>query len=221
MIDFNWLTERDKKVLEFLSHAKYVSTSQITQLFFEENYHDGSKNKYADIICRRRMKVIADNGLVKSFYRQANKDKIYTMQDVKLERIVTINQIQHSLELNDLFIEIHRHAKKNNHTIYDFYIEKPIQNKIIPDMILVYEIRHKAKIFFIEYDRGTETITRIRKKRKDYKTYFDKQYYLNEDWQVSNIKPDLWYITKSEKRAKNIERLGINATTNIKNVLNF
>jgi len=220
MINFRWLTERDKRVLEFLNHAKYVSTSQISELFFKYR-DDGTENKNPEVICRRRMKTLEDNSMVKSFYRQAGSDKIYTVQDVKVERIVTINQIKHSLELNDLYIKIKRYAGMTGHTIHDFYIERTLENGLIPDIILIYVIKGKAKILFLEYDRGTETLTRIKKKLENYKTYLDKQLYLDEDFQVSNIRPEIWFICESERRSKNIGNLGARCTTKIESMLDW
>lgn len=220
MINFRWLTERDKRVLDFLCRARYVSTSQLTELFFRYR-DDGTENKNPDVVCRRRMKVLEDNNMVKSFYRQAGSDKIYTVHDVKVERIVTLNQIKHSLEINDLFIQIKRYAGYKGHTIHDFYIERPLLNGIIPDIILVYVIKGRAKILFIEYDRGTETLTRIRKKVENYKAYLDKQLYLDEDFQVSKIRPEIWFVCESERRAKNIELLGVKCTTCIEKMLDW
>lgn len=220
MKSYSWLTPRDEKVYDYLkNHAKFVSTSQLTELFFKENENGIIKN--SKIICRRRLAAIEKNiEEVKSFYRQRNTDKIYTIT-AKSDNIIPTSQIEHSLKLNDLYIQIKKYAKQNSHTIHNFIIEQSLSDKTIPDIILIYSINKRARIFLIEYDTGTETLTRIRKKIERYNLYFDRQLYLNENWQPTNIRPQLCFISCSEARIKRILGMGVMAYDNITKLLNY
>jgi hypothetical protein len=217
---FNWLTERDHAVYEYLqNNAKYVTTSQLTELFFRKN--EKGEIKQAKLICRRRMKILEQNipGVV-SLFRQASSDKIYTISNGK-EHISDLARIEHSIRLNDFFIELKRHSEEKNHQIYAFKVECKLKENIIPDILLIYIKNKMARIFFIEYDRGTEPLTRIKRKIDKYEVYFMKRLFLSEDWQPAAIKPDLYFLCDKQSRADNIKALGVPAETSILNIVNF
>lgn len=219
MMDTSRLTERDKRVWEYITKTRYVTTSQLAKLFF---WYDekGNRNKYAADICRRRLKYMEENLPITSFYRGARDEKIYCIQKPAKEIMLTPGALDHSITLNDVMIKIKQHADRHKHTIFDFRIEPVLLNKLIPDILLIYVIHNKAKIFFIEYDRGTMTLNRIRKKLLQYKEYFDKKLYLDEDWQPDRIRPSIVYLCESENRARHIKELGnIEVVTDITKIL--
>jgi hypothetical protein len=216
------MTERDRRVYEYLkNNAKYVTTSQIAELFFTRN-SNGKAIKSSKLICRRRMatmeRYLPD---VQSFYRQANTDKIYTTTALKVENIVALSQIEHSLKLNDLYIQIREYADKNNHKIHTFRVEPTLKDGLIPDILLIYVKDKKARIFFIEYDRSTETLTRIKKKIERYELYMSKQLYLQEDWQPGTIKPEVVFICEDQHRTTALQKRGIKACANIQSLLTY
>lgn len=52
-MNYNWLTPRDQAVYDYLKHnAKYVTTSQLAEIFFMKNEKGDIKNPR--LICRRR-----------------------------------------------------------------------------------------------------------------------------------------------------------------------
>ncbi|MCM8900636.1 replication-relaxation family protein [Caldicoprobacter algeriensis] len=218
-MDTSRLTERDKKVWEYIAKTRYVTTSQLAQLFFwyDEN---GKRNKYALDICRRRLKYMEENLPITSFYRGARSEKVYCLKKPGKEVMLTPGALDHSIELNDIMIKIKHHADRNKHNIVDFRIEPVLLNKVMPDILLIYEINKRIKIFFIEYDKGTMTLNRIRKKLLQYKEYFAKKLYLEEDWQPGDIKPSIVYLCESEARAQNIRQLGsVDVVTDITKIL--
>jgi hypothetical protein len=222
-MNYNWLTARDREVYEYLlTKTKYATTSQLTELFFKTN-NKGKSIKNSKQICRRRMATLEKNITeIQSFYRQANTDKVYTILPPK-EHIAPLSKIEHSLSLNDLYITIRKHAVKHGHTIHDFRVETPIKDGIVPDIILIYIINKRARIFFVEYDRNTEPLTRIRKKIDKYESYMGRQLYAGEDWQFTEtiIKPQVVFITGSQARANKIQKLGVAAYTDITQILSY
>lgn len=223
-MSYNWLTERDKEVYEYLcNNTRYVSTSQLAELFFRERMKDKKPISDPKKICRRRMSEIEKNlPGVQSFFRQANTDKIYTILPPK-ENIAAISRIEHSLRLNDLYIQIRKYAKEHGDKIYDFKIEPQIKGDIIPDILLIYQKGNKGRIFFIEYDRNTEAINKIKKKLERYDAYMMKQLYLSEDWQPSEngIKPSVVFICDNTARAERIRKLGATAYNDVTEILKY
>lgn len=207
MTDFNWLTPRDKAAYEFLSsNALYATTTQLSELFYSHNDRGIICNSRA--ICRRRMARLQQYfPNIQSFLWLNNTDKVYTSLSPKLNAIA-IDSIAHSLKLVDLYINIHNHATAHGHKIHNILFETKLANGIVPDIILIYVINNKARIFFIEYDTGSEALPRIKQKLIAYRTYFDKQLYLHEPWQPSIIKPELIFITNTQNRADKISNLG-------------
>lgn len=220
-MSYKWLTARDKDIYSYLlNNAKYASTSQLTELFFKTN--DKGKNiKNCKQICRRRLNALEENITeITSFYRQANSDKIYTVLPPK-EHAAPLSRIEHSLSLNDLYIQIRAYAKRHGHTIHTFMIEPQIKDNIIPDILMIYVINKKARIFFIEYDTGSENMNRIKKKLDRYATYMMRQHYLSEDWQPASIKPEVAFITSNPKRMQSIQKLGTAAHTDVLQLLSW
>jgi hypothetical protein len=222
-MNYNWLTPRDREVYEYLSkNTKYVSTSQLTELFFKVN-SKGQILRNGKQICRRRMAALEKNITeIQSFYRQANADKVYTILPPK-EHIAPLSKIEHSLSLNELYIQIRKHAAKHGHTIHDFKVETTIKDGIVPDVILTYIINKRARIFFLEYDRSTEPLTRIKKKLERYESYMTRQLYQNEDWQTFDtvVRPQVVFVTESTSRAAKIQKLGAAAYTDVTQILMF
>jgi hypothetical protein len=209
MKSFNWLTPRDKAVYDYLrNNTKYASTSQLTELFFKQNTHGDIKN--AKLICRRRLAALERNiPEIQSFFMQSNADKIYTIIPPK-EYISALSKIEHSLKLNEIYIQVRDYAQQHGHTIYGFKIEPQLKDGIIPDVLLIYVINNRAKIYLIEYDTGSESLNKVRKKIDNYSTYFSRQHYLYEDWQPGQIKPEFVFVT-TQARAAKIQKMGVAA----------
>lgn len=218
-MDTSRLTNRDRQVWEYIGKTRYVTTSQLAKLFFWYD-EQGNRNKYAEDICRRRMKYMEENLPITSFYRGARDEKVFCVQKPGKEIMLTPSAMDHSIELNDIFLKIKRHAERHKHTIFDVRIEPALLNRLMPDILLIYVIREKARIFFIEYDKGTMTLNRLKKKLIQYKEYFEKQLYLDEEWQPDRIRPNIVYLCESEARARHIKELGnVDVVTDITKVL--
>ena len=220
MTGFNWMTPRDLLAYDFLDKtALYATTTQLAELFYSRNEKGVINNSKA--ICRRRMAQIQEHfPNIKSFLWQSNSDKIYTSLPPR-HNAIAVNVISHSLKLVDLYIQINNYALTHGNKIYNVLFESKLASGILPDIILTYIIDNKARIFFFEYDTGTEALPRIKDKLTAYENYFDKQLYLHESWQPSKIKPELIFITPSQNRADKINKLGGVATTDITNALKY
>lgn len=220
MTGFNWMTPRDLQVYDFLDKtALYATTTQLSELFYSRNDKGTINNSKA--ICRRRLAQIQEHfPNIKSFLWQSNSDKIYTSLPPR-PAAISVNAISHSLKLVDLYVSINNHATERGHKIHSILFESKLANGIVADIILIYVIENRARIYFIEYDTGTESIPRIKQKLAAYQTYYDRQLYLSETWQPSKIKPELVFITPSQARADKINKSGGVAITDITAALQY
>lgn len=120
---------RDQQVLDMLSLLNCATLSQIYRMF----YADHSQGL---TICRRRMKKLYDNKLVKRERNHANTEYVYYLQKN--------NQFTHSLALTEFYVQLRQLAE-----IDKFEAEQPYGN-IRPDAMAIVGYNGYTHYFFIE-----------------------------------------------------------------------
>ncbi len=119
------VTDRDNKVLDFISDYKVATTKTITELFYP-----------SERVAQRRLKLLADNNLLKR-----DRDN-YTSQFYYYNK--KPRQLRHSLLVTDFYREFTKIAK-----IEMFKTEFIIED-VRADAFIAYEIAGKKDIAFLE-----------------------------------------------------------------------
>lgn len=225
-----WLQPRDKEVLKFIYFHRFSSTSQITEIFFKYQ-ENGELQKYPKCIARRRLAKYRDEGLIKSFYT-ANTDMIHSINEKGVmlvasilnttfsklyynprEDLISIGIANHSLLLNDLYIDLLNHSNRLGGKIIDYKVEvlsridykyKEKNYTLQPDVFMLYQPdieKPTAYPYFIELDLNTEAPKAYKEKVEKYERYYDSKDYQS---QYSTF-PKIVTITTNEARLKRLK----------------
>lgn len=226
-----WLRERDKKVIKFIYFHRFVSTSQIADIFFKYT-EKGTIMKYPKNVARRRLQKYREEGLIKSFYT-SNTDMIHTIDEKGVmlvasilgttfnklyfnpkEDLLSIGLANHSLLLNDIYITLMNAADKKGGKILEYKVEvlnrttftyKNRKYTFQPDAYMLYQpdIRKKlAYPYFIELDLETESPKKYKEKVINYENYYDSRDYQSQ----YNTFPKIITITNTKARADRLKK---------------
>jgi hypothetical protein len=216
-----------------------MNTEQIAELFYKYN-EDGEENKlYADIARRRLRKMKAkENLLILEYIPYANESKVYTLAEkgsimvcswlnkkyesfINKNDMLQIGLVEHSLEINDIYIRLLALCQKYNYEMLTFLVERHNRRTVKhngfnltfqPDMFMI--LRHKetkkGKAYYIELDRNTEAPKKFAQKVTAYEAFYRADI-LKEDWNNQNIRPDILVLTDNKNRSERLQ----NATKSI------
>ena len=124
------LTERDRKVLNFIEKYKSISINQASNIFFNTSYEGA----------RRRLKQLEEMKYIKSYILKDTKEKAYYMNK-KLSK--------HDLLVNDFIGEI----KKRGGDIIQFITQPTYLNKKIrPDAFIIFSLKEMVYFILLEVD---------------------------------------------------------------------
>lgn len=225
-----WLQGRDEDVLKFIYYHRFVSTSQIAEIFFKYK-DDGDLQKYPKGLARRRLLKYRNEGLIKSFYT-SNKDMIHSIDEKGVyivasilnttfnklyfnpkEDLISIGLANHSLLLNDLYIKFLDHARATGGDIIEYKVESlnrisyKYKNKnyiFQPDAYMLYKPKKEKGIaypYFIELDLDTEAPKKYAEKIEQYERYYDSR-----DYQMQySLFPKIVTITTTKARCERLK----------------
>lgn len=198
-IKYKHFTERDKKVVESVFFARYLTSQQIQRLHF------GS-----DTRANYRLHILVANGYLRKrkvgytdcdIYFLKAKGKHYIEEELKYEReyVKKVSGIpetsedapmKHDLTLSNLYVEATLECKA-----YGWELEWE-NTQMLKQRSLGFEpdaylrvTKSKSKEAFIEYTSATTSYTEIRKKLLTYEGYF----------QAEHFTPVLWFISSRAK----------------------
>jgi Replication-relaxation len=140
------LTERDAWILEGLAQMRFLTTSQLARLYFENSRWSANK----------RLRKLLDSGLVKVWVRSLSQDNVYSLtrkgleafdeakldleQKVRLPRDLDGN-LDHLLAINDVRIATALGLSGTNGDILwwksDWELRASSREKLIPDAIFM------------------------------------------------------------------------------------
>lgn len=143
------LTERDGKIMSWLREYKAITVNQATHIFFSGCYEG----------CRRRLKQLSDNNILKSYNLYEMKDKIYYLE----KRIK-----YHDIVVRDLIKEI----CKRGGEIWRFKTNPYYMNgDIIPDAFIEFKLNNNLYFILLEVDATHFTSAeKMQRYEKLYKT---------------------------------------------------
>lgn len=160
------ITDRDRRIINYIEKVKYATTKNIAELFF----NNGSKNYY--ILAINRLKKLVSYGKIKSKPASINKHG-RPMTIYFLDGDISKNNFKHALALANLSAEL----EKNDVNILSIEVEKYLGKKVRTDA--VYKVRYNGKnrLFIVEFDiTKAFTITKYEYlyKSEEWKDYFKK-----------------------------------------------
>lgn len=225
-----WITERDKEVLKFIYFHRFVSTNQLAELFFKYK-KNGELQKYPRGITRRRLLRYREEGLIKSFYT-SNTDMIHTIDEKGVmvvasilgtnfnslyfnpkSDLIGIGLANHSLLLNDLYIDLLRACVATGGKIIEYKVEalnrvnykyKNKKRYFQPDAYMLYAPNKNKRIaypYFIELDLDTESPKKYSEKIEQYENYYDSRDYQSQ----YNSFPKIVTVTITKARAERLK----------------
>ena len=121
------LTERDKKIIEFIKDFKCATTSTISDIYFPSLR-----------TAQRRLKYLCEHGHIKSYQESITLEKIHYIGKRP-------TQLKHSLILSSFIAQI----KKANIEILKYKVQFRLSNTI-PDCLLVLRYNNKNYIYLVE-----------------------------------------------------------------------
>lgn len=145
------VTDRDKRVLDFISKFRVATTDTIQELFYPSLR-----------VTQNRLKLMYENKLLKRERDHFTSQYIYYLRKPK--------QLRHSLLLTDFYREMHKLTK-----IELFEKEFEIEN-IRADGLIAYKYKNKGYIAFVEVQIANKGLDIVKYeklyKSKNYKKYF-------------------------------------------------
>jgi hypothetical protein len=228
------LTPRDKEMLTLLYYNRFMHVGQIGELFYK-----GEANTHYEDIARRRLRKMIQNNLIKEYVPYARQRKVYALDDngvalvcswinakyesyAKRENILNMGLMEHSLEINDFYINLLNYCRDHNYTIKTFQVERHNRRTFThnkqsytfqPDIFfIITNATGRGKVYYAELDRNTEAPKKFAKKVPAYEAFYHQELF-KEDWNNQNIRPDIIVLCDNKGR---IERLQEVTKSNLK-----
>jgi hypothetical protein len=210
-----------------------MNTDQIAELFYKYD-EEGKENKlYRDIALRRLRKMKAkENVLILEYIPYARESKVYTLAEKgsimvcswlnkKYESFTSKNDmlqiglVEHSLEINDIYIRLLALCQKYNYEMLTFLVERHNRRTVKhngmnmtfqPDMFMIIKNRstQKGKAYYVELDRNTEAPKKFAQKVIAYESFYHADVF-KEDWNNQNIRPDILVLTDNKNRSERLQ----------------
>jgi hypothetical protein len=232
------LMPRDKDMLKFLYYNRFAQADQLAELFYKFD-DKGQENKLKEDIARRRLRAMIKDGIIQEYLPYAKLKKIYALTDngvmlvcswvgakyenyAKRENIFNAGLMEHSLEINDFYINLLNYCRDHNYTIKTFQVERHNRRTFTnnkqsytfqPDIFfIITNASGRGKVFYAELDRNTEAPKKFAKKIQNYEAFYHQELF-KEDWNNQNIRPDIIVICDNINR---IQRLTEAIKSNLK-----
>jgi hypothetical protein len=232
------LMPRDKNMLKFLYYNRFAKADQLAELFYKYD-NTGHENKLKEDIARRRLRAMIVDGIIQEYLPYVKLKKIYALTDngvmlvcswigakyenyAKRENIFNAGLMEHSLEINDFYINLLNYCRDHNYTIMTFTVERHNRRTFShnkqsytfqPDIFfIITNASGRGKVFYAELDRGTESPKKFAKKVQNYEAFYNSELF-KEDWNNQNISPDIITLCDNKNR---IQRLTEAVRSNLK-----
>lgn len=164
------LTDRDLRLLVKCAICRWLTTGQIQRLYFPK----ASLNAV-----QKRLRKLADAGYLRSYREHATAEAVHALgpkgkplvEEKGVEATVSAEvpqQLPHLLGVNEVRIAVETSA---THVAYFFAYwqlsDVGWSHGVIPDAVFAVRAPER-RIFVVEYDRSTETLTKLFQKLRSY-----------------------------------------------------
>lgn len=183
------LTDRDRNILRLLRWHRVLTTSQIHVMFFSDrNTTQHRMTRLHDLRLVERFRPLHAGrdaeyhyvldvlgGYVVATMANRNPDREVKMRwrTYQALAIATSQRLAHAVGTNDLFVQLAaaaRHRPDADLTTWwgERYCKERLAGVVYPDGVGVWREGAVSVVFCLEYDRGTEQLSRLTKKAADY-----------------------------------------------------
>lgn len=159
------VTKRDRRLLEELAAARWLSTRQVKALCFPAVTVE---------MARRRLRLLARGGLVHSWRSNRMAEALHSLggggrrlllaagwtEEIRLERKPPKN-LEHFLGINDIRVAVERSAREQGIELGFFFaywelLGQGWSHRLIPDAVCQFVRAGRELTVLFEYDRGEE-----------------------------------------------------------------
>jgi hypothetical protein len=211
------LTERDRRIaLECFEHH-VLTSSQIKRLYFSDTrtatarldmlYRLRVLDRFRPSLPRGRGTapyhwIVDEAGaLIVVSHREVERSKLGWQHTVAI-RIATSPKLAHHVEVNEFIVRLAVEAATAGGCLSEWYGERTLHRflggKLIPDSYAVMSLPDRPPLhIFVELDRGTETLERLRCKAERYEQTLRWEY-------VHELDPLVLFVVPSERRARTV-----------------
>jgi hypothetical protein len=184
------ITDRDRDLLHLLYNHRVLTTDHIKDLFFQNEittrhrlttlYKLQLVDRFQPLVAKGSAPfhyVLGHAGyLVVAADRNPYSDKLPRWSQEKALAIGRSQHLRHKLGINTFFCELARQARANpNCELLDWTSERafrhPRRFTVCPDARGAWREGSRSTGFYLEFDRGTETLERLARKIGDYRNF--------------------------------------------------
>jgi predicted transcriptional regulator len=183
------LTDRDRQILRLLRWHRVLTTSQVHVMFFSDRntaqhrmtrLHDlRLVERFRPIRCGRDgeyhyvLDVVGAYIVAAMATEDLNKDIKMRWRSDQALAIATSQRLVHTVGANDVFVRLVAAARPRPDTRLatwwgEHYCKERFAGVVYPDGVGVWQEGPAGVVFCLEYDRGTEQLSRLVKKAGDY-----------------------------------------------------
>lgn len=211
------LTERDRRIAVECFEHHVLTSSQIKRLYFSDTrtatarldllYRLRVLDRFRPTLPRGRGTapyhwILDEAGaLIVASHREVERSKLGWQHTVAI-RIATSPKLAHHIEVNEFIVRLAVEAATAGGCLSEWYGERTLHRflggKLIPDSYAVLSLPDRPPLhLFVELDRGTETLERLRGKAERYEQTLRWEY-------VRELDPLVLFVVPSERRARTV-----------------
>jgi hypothetical protein len=220
------LTPRDVEIIRTVCQHGALTRAQVRRLFFRQ----GGGLASVQAVCRR-LKILTERGYLDRlriptamgsgpyvYLPGARSEAVLAAEELTLarvtkrERLRSVAAIAHRLEVADFYVGLSEAFASREGCILVWLSERQAYYALpgagrtlpfTPDAYCLWILGNEEGAFFLEWDRGTESMTRLAEKLARYETYYGLRAYrdhLGED----ELRPRVLFVVPDERRRKKL-----------------
>jgi len=218
------LTPRDLEIIRAVCRHGAMTSKQIRFLFFQRGGHLASRQAAC-----RRLKALTESGYlgrlrlptpfgsgpyvylpVVGSQVALESDELALAKQSKRERLRSATAIAHRLEIVDFYVALTFSLRQRDGSMLAWLTERQAHcdlealsrsKPFTPDAFCLWQVDDKEGAFFLEWDRGTESMTRLADKLNRYEVYYRGSVY-RDHLGVTGLRPRVLFILPGERRLR-------------------
>ena len=219
------LTPRDLRIIRTIVEHDQMTREQIRRLFFRK----GRGLVSVQAVCRR-LKILTERDyLARTRLPTPMGSGPYVYQPGRLagaamsrdgsglkrpgdrrRRTQSAVELLHGLEIVDFYIQLKRSLEESDGEILAWLSERQCRYRIprvgrslpfTPDAYCLWGLESEEGAFFLEWDRGTESMVRIAEKLARYEVYYRTRAYHDHLGEIG-LRPRLLFVVPDERRQR-------------------
>ena len=219
-------TQRDLGIIHSVCQHGALTREQIRHLLFRKAERLGS----VQTVCRR-LKLLVERGYLHRVRLPTrmgsgpyvyfpgvqaeialSKDEAALARGARRVRIQSASELAHSLETTDFYIRFTEELQEQGGQLIVWLSERQAHYALpgsgrslpfTPDAYCLWTLLREEGSFFLEWDRGTESMTRIAEKLARYETYFGLSAY-RDHLGETGMRPRILFVVSGDRRMKNL-----------------